>query len=155
MKNNLKFAVAAGLLTLSLGAGFAFAAMSADDAIKGRKACMKLGHGGVMGVAVPIMKGEMPYDAAALKAAYDNEDKNCAHYDELFGADTKQGTTEKTNALPAIWTDPEGFKAAGGVWYAASQKLRATTDEASFKAAFPALGASCKGCHEKFRAALQ
>ncbi len=33
----------------------------------------------------------------------------------------------------------------------ASTALAAATDEASFKAAFPELGNSCKGCHEKFR----
>jgi cytochrome c556 len=31
------------------------------------------------------------------------------------------------------------------------QALKATTDEAGFKAAFPAVGAGCQGCHEKFR----
>ena len=153
MKTNFKFAIAAGLLAVSISAGFAFAAMTADEAIKQRKLCMKSGHGGVFAIAVPIVKGERHFDADALKAAYDNEDKQCANYDALFGVDTQQGTTEKTAALPAIWTDPEGFKAAGAAWYAASQKLRAATDDASFKAAFPAVGASCKGCHEKFRAA--
>lgn len=155
MKTNFKFALAAGLLTLSLGAGLAYAAMSPDDAIKARKACMKAGHGGVMGSAVPMIKGEKPFDAAALKVAFDAEDIACKDYSMLWGADTKAGTAEKTNALPAVWEDPKAFEAAGGVWYAAEQKVRAATDEASFKAAFPALGGSCKGCHEKFRAPTQ
>lgn len=155
MKTNFKFAVAAGLLTVSMGAGFAFAAMTADEAIKQRKLCMKSGHGGVLGVVVPIVKGEKPFDAAALKAAYDNEDKQCANYDALFAPDTQKGATEQTHALPAIWTDNAGFKAAGGVWYAAAQKLRASTDLAGLKATLPALGDSCKGCHEKFRAPLE
>ncbi len=154
MIQKMKFAVVAGVLALSLGAGFAFAAMSADDAIKARKACMKSGNGGVMGVAGPVMKGEKPFDAAALKAAFENVDKVCAGLGEAFAAGTETGT-EKTGALPAIWSDPEGFKAAGGAWFAAATKLRAATDEASFKAAFPAFGGSCKGCHEKFRAPTQ
>jgi len=150
--NKMKIAIVSGVLALSLGAGFAYAAMSADDAIKARKTCMKAGNGGIMGVAVPVMKGEKPFDAAALKAAFENLDKACANIGEAFAKGTESGT-EKTGALPAIWTDAEGWKSANDAWVAAATKLRAATDEASFKGAFPAFGAACKGCHEKFRAA--
>ncbi len=137
-------------LGLSLGAGFALAG-AADDAIKGRQGCMKNGHGAMMGVAVPMIKGEKPYDAAALKAAYDAEGAACADWAKWWGADTQKGETVETFAKPEIWTDPKGFEAAGGVYYSAAQKLWAATDEASFKAAFPGVGAGCQGCHEKFR----
>jgi cytochrome c556 len=143
--------IAGSAFVAVVGAGVAFAAMSADETIKARKACMKEGHGAVMKVAVPIMKGEQPFDAAALKVAYDAEDKACADWDAFWSPDAKTGDKEKTNALPAIWENPDGFKAAGGKWYEAAQKLRATTDDAGFKAAFPAVGEGCKGCHEKFR----
>ena len=155
MFSRLQFGLMAGVLALSVGTGVALAAMSADDAIKARKACMKMGHGGVMGVAVPIMKGEKPFDAAALKTAYDAEDAACKDYSSLWGVDTQKGDKEMTHAKAEIWSDPKGFEAAGGAWYQAAQAVRATTDEASFKAAFPALGKSCQSCHEKFRAPLQ
>ena len=146
-----KFSI--GLMVGAAGAiisiGLALAG-PADDAIAARQACMK-GHGGVMKVAVPIMKGEKPFDAAALKAAYDAESAACADWSKFWGVDTQKGETLKTKASPAIWTDAAGFEAAGGAWYAAAQKLQAATDEASFKAAFPAVGAGCQGCHEKFR----
>ncbi len=132
-----------------LSAGFAMAG-AADDAIKARQECMK-SHGAMMKVAVPMMKGEAPFDAAALKATYDGEDKACADWAKWWGADTQKGETVETYAKPEIWTDAKGFEAAGGAWYEAAQKLRAATDEASFKAAFPAVGEGCKGCHEKFR----
>jgi cytochrome c556 len=35
----------------------------------------------------------------------------------------------------------------------AKEAVKATADEAAFKAAFPALGGTCKSCHEKYRAA--
>ena len=155
MFSRLQFGLMAGVLALSVGTGVALAAMSADDAIKARKACMKMGHGGVMGVAVPIMKGEKPFDAAALKTAYDAEDAACKDYSSLWGVDTQKGDKEMTHAKAEIWSDPKGFEAAGGAWYQAAQAVRATTDEASFKAAFPALGKSCQSCHEKFRAPLE
>ncbi len=148
------FKLSTGLLGVAAGAaisiGLAFAG-PADDAIKARLNCMKAGNGGIMKVAVPIMKGEMPYDAAALKAAYDANAAACADWSKWWGVDTQKGETLKTRAAPAIWTDAAGFEAAGGALYAAMQKLQAATDEASFKAAFPAVGAGCQGCHEKFR----
>ena len=150
--SKLKVGLTAGILALTIGAGVAMAAMSADDAIKARQACMKQGHGGMMKVAVPIMKGEKPFDAAALKAAYDAEDAACKDWDAFWAPDTQKGTI-KTNALPAIWTDKAGFDAAGKAWYDAATKLRAATDEASFKAAFPAVGNACGACHKKYRAA--
>ncbi len=155
MFSRLQFGLMAGVLALSVGTGVALAAMSADDAIKARRACMKMGHGGVMGVAVPMMKGEKPFDAAALKVAFDAEDVACKDYANLWGVDTQKGDKETTHAKAEIWSDPKGFEAAGGAWYQAEQVVRKATDEASFKAAFPALGKSCQGCHEKFRAPLQ
>ncbi len=155
MFSKLQFGLMAGVLALSVGTGMALAAMSADEAILGRRACMKIGHAGVMKVAVPVMKGEAKFDAAALKAAFDAEDAACKDWAMWWGPETQKGDKEKTNALPAIWTDPKGFEAAGGAWYNAELVLRKATDEASFKAAFPAVGDGCKGCHEKFRAPLQ
>jgi cytochrome c556 len=155
MFSKLQFGLMAGVLALSVSAGVAFAALSADDAIKGRRACMKMGHGGVLAVAVPMFKGEKPFDAAALKTAFDAEDAACKDWAMWWGPDTQKGDKETTHAKAEIWTDPKGFEAASGAWYAADQKLRAATDLASFKAAFPALGKGCQGCHEKFRAPLE
>lgn len=145
----VKTVLAASAMSLTVMATAALAG-PADDAIKGRQACMKA-HGALMGVAVPVMKGEKPFDAAALKAAYDGEDAACTGWDGWWGADTQKGETLETWAKPEIWTDTAGFEAAGGVWFEAAKKVRATTDEAGFKAAFPAVGDGCKGCHDKFR----
>jgi cytochrome c556 len=141
--------LAAGLLVLGLGGAVAWAG-AADDAIKGRQACMK-SHGKGMGEMFKMMKGEQPYDAAAVQAVLADWDSACAGWDKWWGADTQKGETVETYAKPEIWTDAEGFKKAGEVYYAKYTALKATTDEASFKAALPALGDSCKGCHEKFR----
>ena len=142
--------VAAGVLVLSFGIAVAYAA-TADDAIKGRQNCMKNGHGAMMGVLVPIIKGEKPYDAAAIQAAVAVNESACADWDKWWGADTMKGETLETWAKPEIWSDAKGFEAAGGKFYAAYLPVKNSTDEASFKAAFPALGDACKGCHETFR----
>jgi cytochrome c556 len=140
---------AAGAIALALCAGTALAG-SADDAINGRIACMKA-NGGIMGVAVPMVKGEKPFDKAALDDAIGKMEAACANWASFWGADTQKGETLETWAKPEIWTDTAGFEAAGNASYQATQALKAAADEAAFKAAFPAVGDGCKGCHEKFR----
>ena len=132
---------------------FTSAAMAdAKASIEARQACMKA-NGAMMKVMVPIIKGEQPYDKAAIDAANANAQKACNGWDDSFGADTKPGGAVKTAAKAEIWSDPEGFEAAGIDYVTAVEALQASTDEASFKAAFPALGQACQGCHEKFRQA--
>lgn len=140
------------LATTCLGFGAIGAAYAnpADDAIKGRQACMKA-HGASMAVMVPMMKGEKPYDNAAIQATLDAEGPACADWDKWWAADVQAGATIETRAKPEIWTDAKGFADAGGKWFEAFTAVKASADEASFKAAFPALGAACQGCHEKFQ----
>jgi cytochrome c556 len=140
--------LAGGAVMAGLGVSLAYA--GADDAIKGRQVCMKA-HGASMGVMGPMFKGEKPFDATAVQATLAAEDAACADWDKWWGADTQKGESVETYAQPAIWTDTAGWEAAGGAWYQAYTAVKAAADEAAFKAAFPALGASCGGCHEKFR----
>ena len=143
-----KSILVAGLLAMGLGAG---AVLAADmDPIKARQECMKA-NGKMMGELVAIFKGEKPYDAAAVTAAQKPMVDACANWDKFWGEDTKPGGATETWAKAEVWTDPEGFKKAGGDSYAAMQELAKSTDEAGFKAAFPKVGAGCKGCHDKYR----
>ncbi len=139
-------------LAALLCAGLATTAFAGpiDDLIKERQACMKA-QGAAMGVFVPVMKGEKPFDAAAHNAAFDAMGAACANWAKFFAPETVKGETVETWAKPEIWSDAKGFEAASGKGYAAGQALKAATDEASFKAAFPAFGEGCKGCHETFR----
>lgn len=147
-----------GLFTAGVMAlGLSSAAMAdAKAAIEARQACMKA-NGGMMKVMVPIIKGQKAYDKAAIDAAIAASQKACGGWADWWGEDTKPdtdaGKAAKTEALPAVWTDKAGFDAAGAAYMKAEAAVLATTDEASFKAAFPALGKSCGTCHEKFRAA--
>ena len=151
MMSKISRGILAGTVVLALGAGAAYAALAGDDAIKARQTCMKA-NGAMMGVMVPIIKGEKPYDAAAVQAALGASDAACAKWNEFWPADSMTSTTMKTRVLEAIWKDPKDFEAKGNADYVAFTALKATTDEAGFKAKFPALGAACGGCHEKFRA---
>jgi cytochrome c556 len=140
----------AGSLVLGLGVTLAYA--GADDQIKARQAEMKA-NGKMMGVLVPMIKGEAPYDAAAVKASIDElaAAEKAANDVKAWDASSKEGATVETWAKPEIWAEGSKFEVKYKAWVDARMALAATTDEASFKAAFPALGDSCKGCHEEFR----
>jgi cytochrome c556 len=136
-----------GVLTAGvMSLGLASAAMAdAKASIEAREACMKA-NGGMMKVMVPVIKGQKPYDKAAIDAAIAATEAACSGWANWWGEDTKPGGAVKTEAKLEIWTDPKGFEAAGGAYMTA-------LNAASFKAAFPGLGKSCQGCHEKFRQA--
>lgn len=142
--------ISAGVLVLGLGMTLAYAA--ADDVIKARQDWMKE-RAKALGPMVAIIKGEAPYDAAAVKASLDavNATWEAVKDIALFPPDSAKGETVETFAKAEIWSDPEGFKAAGEAMEKAFSDLAAATGEAGFKAAFPAVGAACGGCHEKFR----
>ena len=154
MKKNLAavLALAAGVGIIGAGAGLA--AGSADDMINARQAEMKVNMKAMKDL-VSILKGETKYDAAAVQAAAksisDAQAEGVAK--DVWNTSSQTGATVKTGAKPEIWTDAAGFTDAWKNLDTAVAALAATTDEASFKAAFPALGAACKGCHEKFRQA--
>ena len=137
LSRNLFKSIAAG--TIVLGLGFSLAYAAADDQIKARQAEMKA-NGKAMGALVAIMKGEAPYDAATVKASLDAMAAADAAAGEAkaWDASSMEGATVETWAKPEIWAD-------------ARAALAATTDEAGFKAAFPALGQACQSCHESFR----
>jgi cytochrome c556 len=147
MKKTSKMLIAAALL----GAGTIAAYAAADDTVKLRQDCMKT-QGAFMGTAVPMIKGEKPYDRAALDAAWTVMDGPCSKWSSFWDPAAKQGETLKSYAKAEIWTDTVGFEKVSMDAYNAMTALRASTDEAGFKAAFGAVGASCKGCHDNFRA---
>lgn len=142
--------VISGALVLGLGASLAHA--GPDDSILARQTFMKA-RAKALGPLVAIMKGEAPYDAAAVKASLDriNAAWEAAKDADPFAPDSAKGDKVETWAKPEIWSDPEGFKAASEADAKAMAALAASTNEASFKAAFTALGNACGGCHEKFR----
>jgi cytochrome c556 len=143
--------IAAAVLGFSAASAFA----AGDDTIKARQACMKAQGAAVFGIFFPIMKGEKPYDAAAIKTGFDSMDAPCADWANFWTEDSMTSATLKVKAKPEILTDKAGFELVSKASYDALTALKATTDEASFKAALPAVGAACGGCHEKFRLPME
>jgi cytochrome c556 len=143
-----KIAIAA---TVVLGLGASLAQAAPDDSIMARQTFMKA-RAKALGPLVAIMKGEASYDAAVVKASLDaiNAAWDLAKDANPFAPDSAKGDKVETWAKPEVWSDPEGFKAASEADAKAMAALAASTDETSFKAAFTAVGNSCKGCHDKF-----
>ncbi|MBL8674981.1 MAG: cytochrome c [Rhodospirillales bacterium] len=89
--------------------------------------------------------------SAVVPAAAKLKELSAAHAG-LYPAGSDKG---ETKALPNIWTDKAGFTAAVKAESDAIDALQAaagTGDMEKVGAAFGAVGKSCGGCHEKFRA---
>lgn len=148
MRRFLASAVPALLVSLSL-CGPAGAESSAKDIIKYRHGVMEA-MAGHIGAYSLIAFGKVDY-----------QDHLQSHANALADAGTQlkvmfpEGSGEgDTEALAAIWEEPEKFSAAVAEAEEASAALRDATasgDRKAIMAAFKALGQSCKGCHESYR----
>lgn len=142
------------LAALSVAAGlavaFSGASVAQQDAIAKRKAIMKE-VGGATKMASQMIKGELPYDAKAAEAGMLKIANGWAEFAKLFPKGTETGG--ETTAAPTIWKDFKDFDAKGVKMSqaAATAAKEAAKGADAFKAAFPAVGGTCKGCHEVYR----
>jgi len=125
--------------------------MTGADAIKERRALMKE-NGEATKPVVPILKGQAPFDLAAVQKALKAYINAAEKMPALFPPDSKTGDT---HALPAIWDDTADFDARfKKLGDDAKAALAEVKDDASFKAVMPDFYKNCGGCHEKYRAKL-
>ena len=143
--------VLAGLAVV-VGAGFAVMAhaQSPEALVKQRQAKMIL-QVKYLGPLVAMAQGKVPFNAeiAAQNARYLDVLEEMAW--DGFHASTKD---VQSRALPAIWEEPDKFKAAQQNLQSAINTLvvaSKTGDEAKVKAAVPAVGKACGTCHDNFR----
>lgn len=76
------------------------------------------------------------------------------HLPELFPEGTGQGVGD-SDALPAIWENPDDFAArieAAQAAIADLQPAAESDDPQTIRAAFAVVGQACSGCHDNFRA---
>lgn len=122
-----------------------------EDAIKYRKSALTVmsTHFGRVGAMV---QGKVPFDA---KTAADNIAiaETMSHLP--WAAFTEGSDLGDTKAKPEIWSNNAKFKAAAEKMQGEMAKLAVATKTGNLdaiKAAFGATGASCKACHDDFRA---
>jgi len=147
----MKIVMAAGL-ALAVSSGAALAQVKPEVLVKQRQAVMTL-QGKYWGPIAGMASGKVsPYNADVVA-------RNATYLENLgqmawdgFDVSTKD---VKSAALPAIWENPAKFKEAADRLQNELVKLGAVArarDEAGVKAQFGAVGKSCGGCHESFRA---
>ena len=138
-------AVAAPLLMHSAQAQFA----KPEDAVNYRQSALTLisSHFGRMQTTV---RGQTPYDAAAIQANVDL----LKTLSSLPWAAFTTGTQAGSNAKPEVWSDAAGFKKAQQKFEAAVVTLSEVAgkgDLEKLRAASGDVGASCKACHDAYR----
>ncbi|MCB1513262.1 MAG: cytochrome c [Hyphomicrobiaceae bacterium] len=119
------------------------------EAIKARKELLKE-FGKLTKAPGGMLKQEVPFDLAAVKAALAKYQESAPKIAALFPDDSKTGG--ETEALPAIWENKDDvakrFEKLAADAKAAEAKI---TDEFSFMDEFPKVVGNCGGCHKKYR----
>jgi cytochrome c556 len=126
--------------------GASLAALAADAFHERHMAMESVGD--AMKALGAIAKKEAPFDAAVVKKNATTIADNLKKAATLFPAGSGGG---ESKAKPEIWTDAAGFEKAMKDGHAAAVALQAVSDEGAYRPALGALGASCKGCHDKYR----
>jgi cytochrome c556 len=137
------FAVAAAL---AVGATAVVAQNAAG--ITARKESFKA-MGGAMGAPGKMLKGEAPFDLAAVQASLKTLESKAAEVKGQFGDDTKTG---ETKVLPVAFEKKADLMARFDKLASDAKAAQAAIkDEASFKAEWGKVGANCGGCHKEYR----
>jgi cytochrome c556 len=146
MKISTAFAAGA-LVATALGAT---AVLAQSDPIKARKALMK-GNNDNAKIAVQMVKGQTPFDAKAVEAAFAQWADTAQKLPGLFPENSKTG--EETRAAPQIWLDKKDFdeKAAAFGKAVADNRAKAVASLDGLKAVIGVVGKACDNCHEDYR----
>lgn len=136
--------VVAIIATMGVGATVAYA--QNVDVVKQRREMMRA----VAAASTPnfrMAKGDVPFDLAAVQTNLKTMQDLAIKFKTLFPDDSKTGGA--TDASPKIWSARAEFDTTIGDWIKNAKDVGAKiTDEASFKANYPAFGGGCSGCHK-------
>jgi len=117
------------------------------DTHEDRETLMKANGGALK--ALGAVNTATPFDASAAKAPAQTLIDNAAKTPSLFAPGTENADTQ---ALPGIWTDAAGFKAAAAKLGTDATALQGATDQATFAAALKTVQGDCGACHTTYRA---
>jgi cytochrome c556 len=153
MQSFLKFrpslAVAALAFFTALPASAQF--QKPEQAIKYRQSVMAL-QGAHFGRLGAMVNGRVPFDAGAAQANADLVLTLSKLPFAAFGEGTDKAAP--TRAKPEIWTNRADFDAKAKTYQDEVVKLQAVAKTGNLeqtKAAFNAVGDTCKGCHDKYQ----
>lgn len=143
-RSALTLAAAAMMLAGSLTAAVAQEAQ--NPAVKARMEAMRtIGQNNKL--IADMVQGKTAFDAAAAEAAVRVIAQGAKQIPVLFEAEEADPVSE---AKPEIWQDWDDFVARSAALENAAQGVDPSSPDA-LKAALPALGGSCRACHDAYR----
>ncbi|MGH8807763.1 MAG: c-type cytochrome [Noviherbaspirillum sp.] len=148
----MKYSLASLALTALLAVPFSAQAQFAkvEDAIKYRQSAFSV-MGTHMGRVAAVVKGEKPYDKAAVEADVALIETMAKLPWNAFPAGSD---LPNSKAKPEIWKEQDKVKAGVDKLQAEVVKLSTAAksgDLNAIKVAFGGVGQSCKACHDNYR----
>ena len=124
--------------------------MAQQDPVKTREDLMKKNNDHAKAV-VQMMRGQAPFDAAAVEAAFVQWADTAQKLPSLFPDNSKTGGDNR--ASPKIWLNKKDFeaKAAAFAKSVAETREKAKSSLDGLKAAIPVVGKTCDDCHKEYR----
>jgi len=127
-----------------------------DKAIKARQAMFQL-YGFNVGILSAMAKGKRDYDAQIASEAAANLEAAAHLGQSQFwppGSDNKTPGNARTRALPKIWETFPAITEKTDALKAATAALTPVAGNGlkALQGAMGDIGASCKGCHDEYRA---
>lgn len=128
------------------------AAAAQSNPVKMREDLMKQNNNHAK-VVVQMVKGQAPFDAKAVEAAFAQWADTAKQLPDLFPANAKTGGDNR--ASPKIWENRADFNAkiADFAKAVADNKAKAVASLDGLKVAVGAVGKTCNGCHDEYRLA--
>jgi len=130
------------------------AAVAQQDPITMRENLMKQNNDHAKAV-VQMMRGQAPFDAAAVDAAFKQWADTAPKLPDLFPENSKTGGDNR--ASPKIWVNKKDFdeKAAAFAKSVAEDHDNAKSSIEGLRAAIPVVGKVCDDCHKEYRLSKQ
>ena len=143
----IRTVVVVGALLLGVGA-----VMAQQDLVNQTQSVMKA-NGKNAGALAAMVKGEKPYDQAAVDAALKQFEDTAKKLPTMFPVSTKGLKPEGDySASSKIWEDKAGFDEHIASFAKVVTEAKAQIkDIDTLKATFPGVGKQCGGCHETYR----
>ncbi|MEM8688592.1 MAG: cytochrome c [Pseudomonadota bacterium] len=133
-----------------LGTGAVWAHSGATGIVKERMDAMKAISKAMRSLDA-MAKGKTAFRKATVKVASRTIKEHATTFDRLFPDTNHSRKSHVTEAAPAIWADKPVFLALAQKMADAAKGLDAVSAHTQLPQHLRALGATCKGCHEKFR----
>jgi len=148
----IRMVVVAGALLFGAGA-----AMAQQDVAVKQDNLMRAQAKSLYTVMLKTVKGEIPYDQAAIDAAIAQLEASVPTIANVFATNPKEDVVNTTyGASPKVWQNKADFDSkTPPVAKAIADVKGKIKDVASLKVAYDSIQAKCTDCHEMYRLKLK